>query len=73
MKDCDADYYGYRDDDDGILIPLEKEAEKEAIGKAVGAWKAEKQEKMGSDEKVVEEENIYAIKKDGSVSNNSIV
>ena len=29
MKDIDADYYGYRDDDDGILIPLEHEAEKE--------------------------------------------
>ena len=29
MKDIDADYYGYRDDDDGILIPLEQEAEKE--------------------------------------------
>ena len=27
MKDIDADYYGYCDDDDGILIPLEKEAE----------------------------------------------
>uniref|UniRef100_A0A1Y1M2B9 Pre-mRNA-splicing factor ISY1 n=1 Tax=Photinus pyralis TaxID=7054 RepID=A0A1Y1M2B9_PHOPY len=24
MKDIDADYYGYRDDDDGILIPLEQ-------------------------------------------------
>lgn len=29
MRDVDADYYGYRDDDDGILIPLELEAEKE--------------------------------------------
>lgn len=28
MKDIDADYYGYRDDDDGILIPLEMKAEK---------------------------------------------
>ena len=31
MKDIDADYYGYRDDDDGILIPLEHEAEEEGI------------------------------------------
>ncbi len=31
MKDIDADYYGYRDDDDGILIPLEQEAEKEGV------------------------------------------
>lgn len=28
MKDIDADYYGYMDDDDGILIPLEMVAEK---------------------------------------------
>ena len=29
MKDIDADYYGYCDDDDGILIPFEQEAEKD--------------------------------------------
>jgi len=29
MKDIDADYYGYRDDDDGVLYPLEQEAEKQ--------------------------------------------
>lgn len=29
MKNIDADYYGYRDEDDGVLIPLEQEAEKE--------------------------------------------
>ena len=28
MKDIDADYYGYRDEDDGILVPLEREVEK---------------------------------------------
>lgn len=28
MKEIDADYYGYRDDDDGILIPLEEKEEK---------------------------------------------
>lgn len=28
MKDIDADYYGYRDDDDGLLLPLEAVAEK---------------------------------------------
>ena len=28
MKDIDAEYYGYRDDDDGVLIPLEHEQEK---------------------------------------------
>ena len=24
MKDIDADYYGYRDEDDGVLMPLEQ-------------------------------------------------
>ena len=28
-KDVDADYYGYRDEDDGVLVPLEQEIEKE--------------------------------------------
>lgn len=28
MKDIDADYYGYRDDDDGILTPLEQNEER---------------------------------------------
>jgi pre-mRNA-splicing factor ISY1 len=29
MKKIDADYYGYRDEDDGVLVPLEKDAQKE--------------------------------------------
>lgn len=29
MKDIDADYYGYRDEDDGVLVPLEQEYEKQ--------------------------------------------
>ena len=32
MKNIDADYYGYRDEDDGVLVPLEKEAQKEGRG-----------------------------------------
>ena len=27
-KDVDADYYGYRDEDDGVITPLEQEEEK---------------------------------------------
>lgn len=27
MKHIDAEYYGYMDDDDGVLIPLERAAE----------------------------------------------
>ncbi|XP_077385435.1 pre-mRNA-splicing factor ISY1 homolog [Festucalex cinctus] len=28
MKDVDAEYYGYRDEDDGVLVPLEMQHEK---------------------------------------------
>jgi len=43
MKDIDADYYGYRDEDDGILVPLEQEEEKLAIAKKVEEWKIRKE------------------------------
>ena len=33
MKDIDAAYYGFREDDNGLQVPLEVEAEKAAIGK----------------------------------------
>ncbi len=29
MKDIDAFYYGYGDEDDGVIVPLEKEEENE--------------------------------------------
>lgn len=32
-KDVDADYYGYRDEDDGVLVPLEQDTEKEGKNK----------------------------------------
>jgi pre-mRNA-splicing factor ISY1 len=28
MKEVDAQYYGFRDDDDGLIVPLELEAER---------------------------------------------
>lgn len=31
MKDIDAEYYGYRDEEDGILEPLEQEYEKKRM------------------------------------------
>jgi len=36
----DADYYGYMDDDDGLLLPLEQEEEIKAIAAAVEEWKS---------------------------------
>ncbi|PNF33671.1 Pre-mRNA-splicing factor ISY1-like protein [Cryptotermes secundus] len=67
MKDIDADYYGYRDDDDGILTPLEQSDERQAIGNAVADWKLKKEmshhgeaEGLGQPQEE-EEENIYAV------------
>lgn len=34
----DADYYGYRDEEDGVILPLEAEAEAQAIAKAAADW-----------------------------------
>lgn len=39
MRNIDADYYGYRDEDDGVIVPLEREATKEAIAKALAQLK----------------------------------
>ncbi|KAK0064136.1 pre-mRNA-splicing factor ISY1 [Biomphalaria pfeifferi] len=54
MKDIDADYYGYRDEDDGIIIPLEAEVEKQVIKTKVQEWK-EKQNKVQTGEMTHEE------------------
>jgi len=65
MKDIDADYYGYRDEDDGILIPLELEAERRAIAEQVSEWTRNKEleASLGGEcsSKVEEEEDIYAV------------
>jgi len=34
----DADYYGYRDEDDGLLVKLEADIEKRAVSEAVTEW-----------------------------------
>ena len=39
MRGIDADYYGYLDDDDGVLCPLEQAAEKKIRAKLVAEWK----------------------------------
>ncbi|XP_018412680.1 PREDICTED: pre-mRNA-splicing factor ISY1 homolog [Nanorana parkeri] len=68
MKAIDAEYYGYRDEDDGVLVPLEQEEEKRAIAEAIEKWKAEKEARLESGEKHEEEEevNIYAVAADES-------
>jgi len=41
VKDIDADYYGYRDEDDGVIVPLELIAQREAIKKVLEEEKDE--------------------------------
>ncbi|RXN31973.1 pre-mRNA-splicing factor ISY1-like protein [Labeo rohita] len=66
MKDIDADYYGYRDEDDGVLVPLEQEYEKQVIAEAVEKWKADKEARLavggGVKDTEEEEEYIYAVR-----------
>jgi len=50
MKDIDAHYYGFRDDDDGALVPLELEAEKAAVAAALKEWKAKRAKETTSEE-----------------------
>ncbi|KAL1116718.1 hypothetical protein AAG570_005194, partial [Ranatra chinensis] len=62
MKNIDADYYGYRDDEDGVLVPLEKAEEARAIERAITEWSIKKEKSLisgGGEEVEEEEENIY--------------
>ncbi|KAH8395757.1 hypothetical protein KR215_000580, partial [Drosophila sulfurigaster] len=62
MKDIDAEYYGYRDDEDGVLIPLEEKIERAALQKAVQEWR----DKMARDGRIIpdddeEDDDIYPL------------
>lgn len=58
MKDIDAAYYGYRDDEDNLLVPLEIEAEKRAVETAVKEWKEDEQDQV---EAAAADPDIYAV------------
>ncbi|KAG8128214.1 hypothetical protein E2320_015074, partial [Naja naja] len=74
MKAIDAEYYGYRDEDDGVLEPLEQEHEKKVIAEAVERWKVEKEAHLarGDKEEEEEEENIYAVNDNESDEENGM-
>ncbi|XP_070703184.1 pre-mRNA-splicing factor ISY1 homolog [Pempheris klunzingeri] len=65
MKEVDAEYYGYRDEDDGVLLPLEAQYEKQAVLEAVQKWRTEKEARLSGDkqqqEEEEEEESIYTV------------
>jgi pre-mRNA-splicing factor ISY1 len=57
FKTINADYYGYRDDDDGVLVKLEGEAEASLLQAKVAKWeegRAARQE-LGTEEAAEEE------------------
>lgn len=49
LKTIDADYYGYRDDDDGILVELERKTEVERLQKNVEEWEKAKASRVAAD------------------------
>ncbi|KAK9500267.1 hypothetical protein O3M35_001557 [Rhynocoris fuscipes] len=57
MREVDASYYGYMDDEDGLLIPLEEEQEKLAIAKAVAQWTIKKEKSLNNEQIEEEEED----------------
>lgn len=58
MKDIDADYYGYMDDDDGILIPLERKAEQEARTKCINEWISREKDPESTDIEATSQKSI---------------
>uniref|UniRef100_A0A5S6QQM3 Pre-mRNA-splicing factor ISY1 homolog n=1 Tax=Trichuris muris TaxID=70415 RepID=A0A5S6QQM3_TRIMR len=58
LHHLDASYYGYLDEDDGVIVPLEKEQEMQAVARAVEDWKEQKEspfDTFGEEEEV----NLY--------------
>ncbi|KRY61557.1 Pre-mRNA-splicing factor ISY1 -like protein [Trichinella britovi] len=49
VRAADARYYGYVDEDDGVILPLEYEAEAAARKKAVEEWEKNKMDKFADE------------------------
>lgn len=50
MKDIDAHYYGYLDDDDNLLTPLEEKVEKIVVQQTLQEWKEKQKNRNGNEE-----------------------
>lgn len=66
MKVIDFEYYGYLDEDDGVIVFLEQEYEKKFRVELVEKWKVEREVWLVRGEKEEEEEeeeeiNIYVV------------
>ena len=66
MKFIDADYYGYRDEDDGVIVPLEAEVEAKVIEEKVQDWKAGMSKDKPTNNE--EDEDIYSATSSSSVA-----
>merc|ERR1712136_447739 len=58
MRDIDAAYYGFRDDEDGLLVPLEVVAETAAIQASLKKWK---KKKLNEDKESELDEDITSV------------
>ena len=56
MKGINADYYGYRDDDDGVLRPLEAAAEETLLEQRRTSWQTEQARRLESEPEAIAEE-----------------
>jgi len=61
MKDIDADYYGYMDDDDGLLLPLEQAEERVARAKLEEEWESTKDQRRTTRD---DDDDIYRVQDD---------
>ncbi|KAJ1069340.1 hypothetical protein K5549_014290 [Capra hircus] len=70
MKAIDFEYYGYLDEDDGVIVPLEQEYEKKHRAELAEKWKAEREARLARGEEAEgeeeEEANIYAVAEEES-------
>jgi pre-mRNA-splicing factor ISY1 len=56
-KGITPDYYGFRDEDDGVLLPKEAEAEKRAIDEAEAEHRAKRQRQLEAGEAVADDDD----------------
>ena len=56
-KGITPDYYGFRDEDDGVLLPKEAEAEKRAIDEAQAEHRAKRQRQLEAGEAVAADDD----------------
>lgn len=56
QKNIDADYYGYRDDDDGVLAELEAKAKPQLMQQAIDQWQQQKAQRIANDADMPDED-----------------